>query len=143
MANLKNYLHDGAGYQARAVLMFLQENANIKSSWNQEYKWYDANINVSRWENGREQGYIVSLMSKKFNPTKQLNIAFFEHRNSDNICAIKWEQVSINALTISNAIFNDVYRNKHDVSYIVEHGEAYQMATWIIEKFIEFWDKHN
>lgn len=143
MTRLENYLQDGANYQARATLMFLQRNANIESSWNQEYKCYNAEINVARWENCREQGYIVSLCSKKFGGGEQLNIAFFEHRNSDSICAVKWEQNSINSITINNAVFGDAYKNKYDISHSVSCGEAYQMAEWITKELTEFWDKHN
>lgn len=38
MTKLENYLEDGADHQARAVLMFLQSDANIKESWNNERK---------------------------------------------------------------------------------------------------------
>lgn len=143
MTRLENYLQDGANYQARATLMFLQRNANIESSWNKEYKCYDAEIKVARWENCREQGYIVSLCSKKFGGGKQLNIAFFEHRNSDSICAVKWEQNSMNTITIDNAVFGDVYKDKYDTSHSVGYGEAYGMAEWITEQLTEFWNKHN
>ena len=120
MTRLENYLQDGANYQARATLMFLQRNANIESSWNKECKCYDAEIKVARWENCREQGYIVSLCSKKFGGGEQLNIAFFEHRNCDNICAVKWEQNSINSITINDAETpsNVPYNNKGiDIQY--------------------------
>lgn len=127
MTNLNSYLQDGANYQARAVLMFLQIEY-IEESYNNEHKRYDAEIKVGRWGNCREQGYIVSLVNKK---RKQLNIAFFEHRNSDEICAVKWEQKSTNILTIDTAIFEDVYSDKYDVSYSVKHSNVCEMADWI------------
>ena len=86
MIKLENYLQDGANYQARATLMYLQADAEIEESWNKCYEKYDAKIKVGRWENCREQGYVVSLKNKE---KKQLNIAFFGHRNSDEIHAIK------------------------------------------------------
>jgi len=138
MTNLENYLEDGANYQARATLMFLQRDADIEESWNDKYKKYDAEIKVARWENCREQGYVVSLMNEK---REQLNIAFFEHRNSDSICAVKWRQESINTLTIYNAKFGDVYKDKHDTSHSVGYGKAYEMAEWIIEQLTEHWKK--
>lgn len=136
MTSLENYLNDGAGYSARATLMFLQRYSNIEESWNPEYKVYDARIMVARWENCREQGYVVSLRNKKH---KQLNIAFFEHRNSDNICAVKWQQESINTLTINDAKFGDVYKDKYDVSHCVGYGKAYEMAKWIIDELTKHW----
>tara|TARA_R110002020_G_scaffold69158_3_gene180225 strand:+ start:1173 stop:1598 length:426 start_codon:yes stop_codon:yes gene_type:complete len=138
MTKLENYLEDGANYQARATLMFLQRDADIEESWNDEWKRYDAEIQVARWENCREQGYIVSLRNKK---SEKLNIAFFEHRNSDSICAVKWQQESMNTLTIDNAEFGDVYKDKYDTSHSVGYGKAYKMAEWIIEQFKEHWIK--
>jgi len=136
MTNLENYLQDGANYQARSVLMFLQSNSFIEESWNSETEKYNAEIKVARWENGREQGYVISLVNKK---QKQLNIAFFEHRNIDEIHAVKWEQNSMNTLTIDNANFDDVYKNKYDTSYSVDCGNVCEMSNWIAKQFINHW----
>lgn len=137
MTNLKEYLQDGANYQAKAVLAFLQR-MSIEESWNDERKEYDAEPKVARWENCREQGYIVSLRSK--NRGQQLNIAFFEHRNSDSICAIKWEQISMNSITIDTAQFNgQCYNSKWDVSKSVSYGQAKELADWIEAELTEFW----
>lgn len=137
MTRLEDYLQDGANAQARATLMFLQRYGTVEDSWNKEFHKYDAEIKVARWENCREQGYIVSLRTKDYR--KQLNIAFFEHRNSDSICAVKWEQCSMNTLTIDNAEFGDVYKDKYDTSHSVGYGEAESMAEWIRDQFNEFW----
>ena len=72
---LRHYLQDGANHQAQAVLMFLRPNAVIESSWNETHRGYDATVRVARWENCREQGYVVMLNSKNYG--RQLNIAFF------------------------------------------------------------------
>lgn len=136
MAELKSYLSDGANYQARATLMFLQGEGDIIESWNGQS--YEAEIQIARWENCREQGYVVSLVNKL---NEQINIAFFEHRNSDKICAVKWEQASINALTIDTAEFGDVYKNKHDLSHSVNYGKAYEMAKWIFKELKTHWKK--
>lgn len=137
MTNLKNYLEDGANYQAKAVLAFVQINGDIESSWDSEEKKYIAEPKVARWENCREQGYIISLKTKDY--SKQLNIAFFEHRNSDDICAVKWEQNSMNTITIDNAEFGDVYKDKYDTSFDVRYGEVVKMADWITKELNEFW----
>jgi len=141
MTELSTYLMDGANYQARAILMCLQINSDIESSWNEEYKTYDATIQVARWENCREQGYIVSLRSKDY--SKQLNIAFFEHRNSDNICAIKWEQLSMNSITIDNAQFGDVYKGKWGVSHSLGYGKYLEMSVWIMNELETFWNTNK
>jgi len=137
MTELRNYLDDGANYQARAVMCYIQRDCDIESSWNTKEEKYDAVINIARWENCREQGYILSMVSSDYQ--KQLNIAFFEHRNSDLICAVKWEQTSRNTITIDTAEFGDVYKDKYDVSHSVNHGEVVKMADWIKVQFDHFW----
>lgn len=140
MTTLNNYLQDGANYQAKCVLFYLQNNDSlIESSWNDEFREYDAEVNISRWENCREQGYVLMLKNKK---SKQLNIAFFEHRNSDNICAIKWHENTINAPTIESANFNgECYSNdKYDTSFSVLHMQIQEIGDWIKEQFINHWE---
>lgn len=136
MTDLKNYNNDGANYQAKAVLAFLQI-FRIVESWDVDKRDYLAEPKVSRWENGREQGYVVMLTSADL--SKQLNIAFFEHRNSDSICAVKWEQTTINAPTIDTAEFGDVYKDKYDVSHSVDYAKVKEMADWIKEELTKFW----
>lgn len=136
---LKSYLEDGACHQAQAVLAFVKGLCHIDGSWDSETKTEKARIEVARWENCREQGYVLSLLSEGYK--RQLNIAFFEHRNSDNICAVKWEQVSMNSLTIETAKFGDVYKDKYDVSYGVGYGEVLKMSRWIIQELNKFWSE--
>ena len=138
MQDLNNYLQDGADYQARAVLAYLSIYDGIEGSWDKEWGRYTAVPKVARWENCREQGYIISLRS--YNYERQLNIIFFEHRNSDSICAVKWEQRSLNSLTIDNAEFGCIYKTKYDVSFSVGYGEVTKMSDWIWEQLTEFWD---
>jgi len=137
MCRLKTYLDDGANYQAKAVLAYLQKYEGIKDSWDEAFYRYRAQPLVARWENCREQGYIVYMSSKSY--AKQINIAFFEHRNSDGICAVKWIQNSINSITIENASFGDIYETKWDVSFSVDYGEVVKMSEWIWKELCNFW----
>lgn len=129
---------DGADHQAQAVLAYLRAYDGIEVSWNSKMNGYDAEPKVDRWHNCREQGYVVHLRSR--NRARQLNIAFFEHRNSDSICAVAWEQITINPPTIDNMETNGaVYTDKFDVSHSVSVGCAEQMANWIYDQIEHFW----
>jgi len=143
MTKLSNYFNDGANAQAQAVLCMLKYNIGygIEESWNGQERKYDSDIQVSMWENCREQGYVVIMRSKNYQ--KQLNIAFFEHRNTDDICAVKWEQTTINAPTIESAKFGDVYKDKYDVSHDVGYGEILEMANWIADELTKFWVENS
>jgi hypothetical protein len=137
---LNNYMVDGANYQAQAVAIILRGmiGDGLEKSWNDTTKRYDASPEISRWENCREQGYVVSMRNKSY--SDQINIAFFEHRNSDSICAVKWNQITTNSPTIDTAVFGDVYKNKWDTSHDVGYGEFMQMAKWIREQFESFYE---
>lgn len=134
---LKYYLQDGAAIQAKCVLAHLQ-GMDVESSWNSERHKYEAETKVARWENGREQGYVVMLHNKKW---EQLNIAFFEHRNSDNICAIMWQENTMNSPTIESANFGEkVYKDKWDVSHTVSYYKYQEMADWINNQLTAHWE---
>ena len=47
----------------------------------------------------------------------------------------------MNTLTIDNARFGDVYKDKFDTSHSVGYGEACEMAKWIIGELTEHWVK--
>jgi len=116
---LNNYLYDGAGSQAKATLAILQGllSGNIPE------------VKLGRWENGREQGYIVYYYNSKIQ--KQINIAFFEYRKTDDLCAIKWEQTSIDkAITLVNADLPAPYKHSYEVNY----GQILKMAKWITKE---------
>lgn len=73
--------------------------------------------------------------------THQLNIAFFERRNSDTICAVLWEQYSTNYDTTNDPEFGAIYKTKWGVSYSVQYHEAYKMAIWIRNQLIHFYEE--
>ncbi|GIV43853.1 MAG: hypothetical protein KatS3mg035_0976 [Bacteroidia bacterium] len=138
MNELSRYQDDGANFQAQAVLAFVRRHGGeLQISYNRDERMYEAEPKVARWENCREQGYVISLRSKNYK--RQLNIAFFEHRNSDSICAVKWEQTTLNSPTIDTAQFGDVYKDKYYTSFSVGYGEVLKMANWIVKQLEEFW----
>lgn len=141
MKSLNVYGNDGASYQARAVLAVLQGKVSdgLECSWNTENTCYDAEVKVARWENCREQGYVVILRKGP----EQLNIAFFKHQNSDDICAVRWEQVTTNSPTIGTAQFGKGYKSKYDVSKSVGCHKFVEMADWIIFELTAFWCKNS
>jgi hypothetical protein len=132
-----NLNHDNAAHSAKAVLAYLGHFEGIGASWVESIGDYLAIPTVSRWENGREQGYVIWMRSRDL--SRQVNIAFFEHRNSDDICAVRWEQVTRNSPTIETALFGEIYKTKWDVSKKVRHDEAFKLADWIYEELENFW----
>ena len=92
MIQIENYMHDGANWQAQAVLAYLRATKSnaINETWNKERHCYDAEVYVGRYENCREQGYIFSVMYKG----EQRNYCVYEHRNSDQLCVVVFDAIS-------------------------------------------------
>ena len=126
-------MQDGACTQARSVLPFI--NTAIQGSWSSEQLFYGVDINVGRWGDGREQGYIVHADIGK----EQLNIAFLQYRYSTHISAIKWSQRSNNTLTIDDAEFGPRYKDKYYALFDTHYGEVLKMANWINNEFEDFY----
>lgn len=130
-----NTFNDGANWQAQAVAAYVSYHCNITTDY--KAKVYEPEI--ARWYNCREQGYIISQLVNY----KQINIVFFEHRNSDSICAVIWEQKNINPLTIDNAEFGNVYKHKYDVSYSAKYGMIVKMGEWICDQLNLFVEENK
>lgn len=133
---------DGADEQARAVLAYLSSN-QIEMSWNRELQRHEAEPEVNRWHNGRERGYVITLRDPL--RSGDLQIAFFEHRNSDEICAVEWRQTVLNPPTISDLLKTDnpYVSDKYAVSHREEVGRAYEMAEWILGRLVAFWSERT
>lgn len=93
-------------------------------------------VRVTPWYNGRERGFVFQAGRDSV-----LNIAVFEHRNSDGICALRWETpyYGMNPPTIASdghlAYPND--DKFGDIAHSEEHDGADDMAAWIYEQFKE------
>lgn len=135
---------DGADPQAQAVLAYLRMHDGIECSWNDSKKKYDAEPNVNRFHNCREQGYSITLFNKDY--SKNLVILFFEHRNSDNIVIIHWDQkqgwfnpVTINDIPEDHPWFN----SKYDYDKGFNYGEAEKAASYIYDLMENWWKENN
>lgn len=128
----------GIGAQAMAVMSYLNSKDGIEPSW--EGGRYLAEVKCAPWYNGRERGIVFYM--RNHNHAHQINIAVFEHRNSDSICTILWEGYSgINPPTLTD-IPEGVYQDKWDTTSSFEPGRADLAAEWIYEQLTAFWLKY-
>lgn len=141
MSGLLFQNNDGACASAKAVLALIQSGmSGLENSWCKNKGGYLAEPKVARWENCREQGYVVYMRSDNWE--KQINIAFFEHRNSDDICAVVWEGFYLNSPTINDIPESHQYnKGKWNVDKSVSYDEIVKMASYIVEELTKFWDK--
>jgi len=118
----------------------------------EEAEWYFTNpeildcLSIAEWYNGRERGYVLSYFNPNTPSKKAWHVAWYEHRNSDSIVAVEFQTDLIKHIegNLNPPTFADIpegaYKDKWDVAYSVEHGQAYKMAQWILdtlEKHIE------
>lgn len=130
---LEHYLCDGANWQAVGVMAYLRNRAmedvlndELRKWENKIGKWF---IEIGRFENFREQGYIVSFSNMKL--LKQINYCFYEHRNSDELCVVRFESdYTIN--TPTNQMVFDVMKDKYDTTKEFCCGEILNCGRWIV-----------
>jgi len=145
MIRIDNYLNDGAGWQARAVLAYLQ--GNIFRLTDDKYYKKDMSISVGRYENCREQGYVFSLSFYGQSDGKpshfQRNYAVYQHRNSDQIIVLISNAFTINTPGIDE-MWSDKGENPRSSQY--DQGFAWNdiagCGEWIIKDMDETLEKY-
>lgn len=127
MIDIKNYVDDGANWQAQAVLAYIRYySANITNIGGSIIK---PEIKVGRYENCREQGYIFTLY---YGWKPIMNYCVYEHRNSDRLCVLKFKtECNINTPTLED-VWKD-RKDKYDVDKFFEFGEIVPCGDFIMK----------
>ncbi len=148
MMNLVDYMNDDAGWQARAVLAYLQ--GNISRLTGDKYYEHNFDVLVGRYENCREQGYVFTLRFWGENPeTKkpksfQRNYAVYQHRNSDSIIIL----IS-NVHTINTPGIDEMWHDKGENPRSSQYDQAFHWddikgcAEWILDDMDTFLAKYS
>jgi hypothetical protein len=141
LTELSNYHNDGANWQAKIILAFMQmmHQQVLVVVWNEKFHKSDAVINIGRYENCREQGYVFSLVYKG----KQRHYAVYEHRNSDTICVLISNKPSMNTPDVAT-MWADKPENctKWDYDKGFDCGQFEECTNFIIEdmtKILKEW----
>ena len=138
MTELKYDNQDGANWQARAVLGYLQSYQLFPDKvYSNENHEFIAQAFVGRFENCREQGYVLSVRYRWY----QKNYAFYEHRNCDRLCIVAFEMNTINTPSTKDVLdnFKSNSSSGYDVSF--EFGHIIECGDWIIDDIAKFVDK--
>ena len=129
-----------------AILSLLGVHDGIEASWCDERKRYLAEPKYADYWNGREAGYAITLdnlFMRDRASLLQLNIVFFEHRNSDNLCALLWESgVTINPPTIEDVTANkpEYAEDKYATDVTFAYNELVEFADWIHAQMENWWE---
>lgn len=141
MVELDRYICDGADWQSRAVLAYLQGHYEtmLNSVYVGKLYVYDAQIYVGRFSNGcfNSRGYFVTVIYK-WNK-KQKTFAFFEHKNVEHLIVLHNDEfVGLDGITSS--LFEKDYPSKYDFDKEFEFGKIVECGSYIeneIKNFLE------
>ena len=98
-------------------------------------KRYLANIEVGRFENFREQGYVFSIRNYP-NYDKQGNWVVYEHRNVDHVVVFFFNETTTNTPTLDEVcdkMDNGAYTEKKDFGY-----DIIGMLEWLKKDMTEW-----
>lgn len=119
MINVEEYMNDGANWQAQAVLAYIRSlTFRVREATHKLIT--DPEIEVGRYENCREQGYVFRL---RIGYNTLMNYAVYEHRNSDQLIVLKSDMSTINTPSI------DEMWNGRKSKYDYDKGFGYAQIT--------------
>ena len=118
MTRIENYLNDGANWQAQCVLMYLRANIG------------NMHVYVGRYENGREQGYIFVVRNELAGT--QRNYAVYEHRNSDQLCIVKFDTRLTFDTPSKQKVWDAMQDNKWNYTKAFGCGDIEKCGEYII-----------
>lgn len=123
----------GINWQSLAVLANLQSRDGLECSWNGDR--YAARVMTAPWYNCRERGVVFYLWHLKTH--RQVNVAVFEHRVGDHLCAALWES----EITLNPPTLDDLPNDFEECNWTKEwkHGKVSEAADWIYSSLEVFW----
>jgi hypothetical protein len=137
MVTIEHYNDDGANWQAQCVLAYLRSHYEIalEETYNSDRRGYDAILQVGRYENCREQGYVFSIKVG----LEQRHYAVYEHRNSDHICVLISDGVCMNTPNVE-FMWKDRGENatKYDYNNDFRCGNIIECGEWIIDDMLKW-----
>ena len=143
MIDINNYMNDGAGWQAQAVLAYLK--GNLGRILADTYYKTSVMVEVGRYENCREQGYVFTLrFHTKEKGYVQRNYAVYQHRNTDSICVLISNTITLNTPTI-----DDMWKDKGENPKSSQYDQGFEWddivlcGEYILTDMEEFLSKYE
>lgn len=134
MTDIREYMNDGANWQAQAVLACVRHHT--KSCFDSDGQ-DKAVVLVGRYENCREQGYVITLTLNECKP--MISYCVYEHRNSDSICVQMFHASCMNTPSIDDVFYGK--RDKWDIDKRFDCGNIYDCALFIVQDMATRWEE--
>ena len=128
MINVESYMNDGANWQAQSVLAYLRALTFRVREVTTHTLITDPEIEVGRYENCREQGYVFRL---RIGCEILMNYAVYEHRNSDQLIVLKSDRNTINTPSIDE-MWNGK-KSKYDYDKAFGCGQIIECGEYILD----------
>ena len=128
MINVEQYMNDGANWQAQAVLAYIRALTFRVREASPKQLITDPEIEVGRYENCREQGYVFRL---RIGCNTLMNYAVYEHRNSDKLIVLKSDRNTINTPSIDE-MWNG-RESKYDYDKGFSYGQIIECGEYILD----------
>lgn len=122
----------GISEQSWAVAHLLSPKLDEYFNWpDRLYPW----VRIQPWYNCRETGFVFQLLTQD---KGVLNIAVFEHRNSDELCAWRWKSEYPKDQPTTDDVPDEVAPDKYTHSFKCGYGEIGSMAEYVMKEFERF-----
>lgn len=138
MAKIREYMNDGANWQAQAVLAYMRGHIFrvedfIEYTHKGVFNYFSTR--VGRFENCREQGYVFSVQVG----SEERHYAVYEHRNSDELIVLIANGLNINTPSV-DFMWKDKGENasKYDYDKAFSCGEIVECGEWIITDMLSW-----
>lgn len=133
-----NYLIQ-ADEQSQEIRDILLNHDRLSRMEVEKHFKYTHDLSIHEWFNGRERGYALSIDS--FSLNLHLHIAFYQHRNCDEVHVLVWEQKAFNPIcTIDNADLSETpfWANKLTTYQWFECDRFQDAADFIVETAYDY-----
>jgi len=127
MINVEYYMNDGANWQAQAVLAYIRSlTFRVREATHNLIT--EPEIEVGRYENCREQGYVFRL---RIGGEILMNYAVYEHRNSDELIVLKSDRNTMNTPSVDE-MWNG-RKSKYDYDKDFGCGQIIDCGEYILD----------
>ena len=120
--------------------------AEIKLPHVVDYITEEFSVETSRYHNCREQGFLWSIC-KGLVPNlgaPQINFVWYEHRNSDGLCCIKWTgavKTPMDGSVSYRAIPDEVYPDKYSYTKGFHYFDFRKAIAWWADELRDWYDE--
>ena len=105
-------------------------------------------VKTSRYHNCREQGFLWSMCKGSLpnfsDGAPQINFVWYEHRNSDQLCCIKWTgkvKIPLDGSITYQVIPEEAFPDKYSYTASFRYYKFEEAISWWADELQDWYDK--